>query len=127
VPLDEGWEEFVITRGTSEDEHTETTNWTNHTYPFDTLPLLESHLHPKFVIFNSGKKINGLPVHKYTKLMQQFPILGHVENLYMAWLESLPNTVDDTSYNHDAPVDSVDSDDDDVTMVPNGSEFSDSV
>ena len=31
-----------------------------HLYPFDTLPLLESHLHPKFIIFDTGNKLREL-------------------------------------------------------------------
>ena len=113
MPLDEGWEEFMITRWTSKDETP-----TNHMYPFDTLPLLESHLHPKFVIFNSGKKLKGLlDYDKYTKLLEQFPLLGQVEEVYMAWLDDLPIEEDDASYNLNAPVDSDDDYDDSDDVI----------
>ena len=31
-----------------------------HKYPYNTLPLLKSHLHPKFVIYNAGIKLSKL-------------------------------------------------------------------
>jgi hypothetical protein len=124
VPVSIGcWENIEITRPapTSKDDHTQTL--TRHIYPFDTLPLLESHLHPKFVIYNSGKKIKGLEVPEYEKLIEQFPQLGDVEIVYMAWLESLPKTVkDDASYN--APVDSDDDyDSDDIVDDPRDEDY----
>jgi hypothetical protein len=128
VPLGEGLQNFsilhfTITRPTPtpKDEHIEAPieapNRTVHDYPFDTLPLLESHLHPKFVIFNSGEKLRGLEgLFEYRKLLDKFPILGDVEKVYLAWLESLlpDNVEDDESYN--AAADSDEDDDSDVIV-----------
>ncbi|KAK7678552.1 hypothetical protein QCA50_018424 [Cerrena zonata] len=35
-------------------------NVTVHEHPFQTLPLLESHLHPKFVLFDAGRKLDAV-------------------------------------------------------------------
>ena len=80
--------------------------WTDHYYPFDTLPLLESHLHPKFAIFDAGRKINLLQL-KVQKVVNESAIsdrLSFVLRLYEAWMRPRPNVYKrDRSYL--APVD----------------------
>lgn len=73
---------------------------TIHLYPFRTLPLLESHLRPEFVILEAGRKLK-----KYRKLARisdgvlvalrvvitQWPFVTKIENIYEAWMRPLPD------------------------------------
>jgi hypothetical protein len=83
-----------------------TKNVTCHFYPFDNMPLLESHIHPKFVIYDCGSKLaeqgDGL---FEAKIVKDFPSLSMVQALYAAWvLKSLPPFAKtDPSYGYDAP------------------------
>lgn len=85
-------------------------------HPFETLPLLKSHLHPKFVIFDAGRKLASLEGAAFHKLTADFPILNVVLSLYKGWIRKLPQShVNDPSYA--PPVipedDDISSDDDD--------------
>ena len=80
---------------------------TLYRYPFDSFPLLESHLHPKFIIFDAGKKLGKLlnqdsdsnPV--YSKLLEDFPGMSDIRRLYLAWIKPPPfDAQQDTSYNN---------------------------
>ena len=87
--------------------------WNNYDHPFDKLPLLESHIHPKFVIFNAGRKMHilQLQVQKVVNESVFSPRLGFVLHLYEAWIRTLPpNSKTDQSYL--APVDNKVTDDD---------------
>ena len=61
----------------------------HYRYPFDTLPLLESHLHPKFVIFDAGQKISNLAKDsvEFEKFCHDFPALqiSSILDLYTSW------------------------------------------
>jgi hypothetical protein len=46
-----------------------------HYYPFDTLQLLRSHLHPKYAIFEAGRKLGGLDASLATNLADRYPSL----------------------------------------------------
>lgn len=58
---------------------------TNHFYPFDTLPLFESHLHPKFAIYNAAKKLDDFSSDHYLQLLEDYPQLSSIQILYNAW------------------------------------------
>ena len=81
---------------------------------FDALPLLESHVHPKFVIYNAGTKLAGLLQECYAKLVEDFPSLASVYTLCNAWMQ-LPKQeeLDNTSFKVLKPNDDNDNDDDD--------------
>src|SRR6266446_1051834 len=72
-----------------------------HTHPFETLPPLKSHLHPKFVIFNCGRKLGTLSSPLYDKIMKDFPIFDDIDFVYRAWAAP-PEYTDDPTYS--APV-----------------------
>ena len=64
-------------------------NFITYRYPFQTLPLLESHLHPNFIIFNAGCKVDSLSqsdMLSFTRLTDAFPHLLFIQNLYCAWI-----------------------------------------
>ena len=89
------------------------TTWNNYDYPFDTLPLLESHIHQKFAIFNAGHKMHllQLQVQKVVNESIFSPRLGFVLHLYEASIRTLPpNSKTDQSYL--APIDNKVTDDD---------------
>lgn len=70
-----------------------TPTWTIHTHPFNTLPLLKSHLHPKYVIFDAGRKL-GVLAKSDTHFVNK-TILAE----YGAWKRELPDiTQEDPSY-----------------------------
>jgi hypothetical protein len=100
-----------------------------HTYPYDKLPILQSHLHPKFVLINAGSKLVDLKTALINKIFEDFPITRKVVELYQAWTRPITdNNVDnDPSYNppHVSDVD----DSDDPIIVngddPNNSDYDD--
>jgi hypothetical protein len=90
--------------------------YTRHLYPFDTLPLLESHIQPHFVIFNSGKKLrdwlrNTGNSETSREFISKFSYqITAISALHSAWTGDLPKAADsDPSYNA--------SDDDDESSI----------
>ena len=74
--------------------------FTTHTYPFNTLPLLESHIHPKFVIINAGIKLERFDNTVIDKLVKDFPGVSSLRTLYNLWTGRIPDTaLADPSYN----------------------------
>jgi hypothetical protein len=57
-----------------------------HRYPFDSLPLLQSHLHPKFVIYDVGNKLHTLDEPLLEKIVVKFPIMKEIQDLYTSWV-----------------------------------------
>jgi hypothetical protein len=64
--------------------------WRVHTFPFNTLPPLQSHLQPKFVIFDAGRKLKDKPDLLIKTLAKDYPSIFQIENLYNAWTRKLP-------------------------------------
>ncbi|KAF9496611.1 hypothetical protein BDN71DRAFT_1445822 [Pleurotus eryngii] len=93
-----------------------------HYFPFDTMPLLTSHIHPKFAIFELGRQISALPMDLKIKLINATPILCSIIDIYRAWSETPPaGFLADTVFN---PLPG-DSDDDDDEDDPNDEDYSD--
>jgi hypothetical protein len=89
-------------------------DYTIHTYPFDGLPLLRSHLHPKFAIVEAGRRLEGLEPNIFKQLLVDFPSLSLIGNLYEAWLRVPPaGWKEDISFNVLYVKDDDDDDDDD--------------
>ena len=119
IPLDEVMEETAIYRQNTVDKPTKPTDWTVHCHPFSTLPLLESHLHPKFVIYETGRKLDDIlcPLRPLSekkgrdeeialveevvarvnegrrqfrsKLRKTWPAITQIEHIYAAWTHNL--------------------------------------
>ncbi|KAF8123417.1 hypothetical protein EV363DRAFT_1455445 [Boletus edulis] len=64
--------------------------------PFADLGLLESHIHPQFVIFNTGRKLRDVPADDYIDMVSvlkqmappeyhAFDMLNDIQELYKAW------------------------------------------
>jgi len=73
-----------------------------HVYPFDSLPLLESHIHPKYVIFDAGSKLADSEQNLIQKLVDVFPSLqfSSIMALYSAWIRPPPaKAQEDPLYN----------------------------
>lgn len=78
----------------------------NHTYPYDTLPRLISHLQPKFVIFDAGSKLStllkkGFSNPELQKVVHNHPDidLNAIITLYDAWTRPIPDlALKDESY-----------------------------
>lgn len=69
-----------------------------HSHPFSTLPLLKSHLHPKFVIFDAGRKIAKM-LEQRSGSLERYSGVDKIYRLYRAWLQPVPITAQkDTSY-----------------------------
>lgn len=85
-------------------------DFTVYTYPFDGFPLLKSHLHPRFAIFEAGRRLESLQPNDYQRLLVDFPSLALIGNVYEAWSRKPPEEwKKDESYN----VQDGDDDDDD--------------
>jgi hypothetical protein len=74
-------------------------------YPYTSFPQLESHIHPKFAIFDAGSKLQKLfnedsdsnPV--YEKILKDYPSVSKIRRLYFAWIRPLPtNALEDKTY-----------------------------
>lgn len=90
-----------------------TNDFKTHTYPFTTLPLMTSHLHPKFAILEAGRKLETLETNNVAELIGSYPSLGDVVVLYGAWTRAVPgNAMADRTYNNPDENDSSDHDDD---------------
>ena len=75
-----------------------------YVYPYDDLPPLVSHLHPKFAIFDAGRKLkmfgNVSNQQVLEKFYDKYPELQKVWNLYRAWTRVPPiESLEDESYN----------------------------
>ena len=52
---------------------------TVYLYPYHTFPLLESHLHPKFAIFNARMKISKILQERSSlQLFDDYPSLNNI-------------------------------------------------
>jgi hypothetical protein len=70
-------------------------------YPFDTLPLLESHLRPEFVIFDAGYKLADSDQNLIQELVDVFTLrFSSIMALYSAWIRPPPaKAKEDPTYN----------------------------
>ena len=74
-------------------------NFTVHVYPFNTLPVLVSHIHPKFVIMATAKTVFRQEQDAIQALIQQFPTLETILKLSLAWRNFIPRRAkEDRSY-----------------------------
>ena len=66
-------------------------------HPFSELRELrfKSHIHPKFVIFDVGRKMESWEEDLTAKLMKDFPSLRMVSFLYHAWSRDVPRKAKD--------------------------------
>ena len=67
-------------------------------HPFSELRELrfKSHIHPKFVIFDVGRKMESWEEDLTAKLMKDFPSLRMISFLYHAWSRDVPRTTNHT-------------------------------
>jgi hypothetical protein len=108
VPL-RGLENLSIVRQNSEGD-----DGTIHRYPFDKLRF-ESHVHPQFVIYNGGAKLENTNEQELDKIVEEFPALSSIIRVYSAWMRSLyDKELNDPSFNVPGPKGDDDDDDDDA-------------
>lgn len=96
----------TIPRQNSVEPIVQPTDVTVHFYPFQALPLLESHIQPNFVIFEAGRRMKELhnlisclmfvsreTAHNLERLVNglrtQWPIIEQIERIYHAWMQRL--------------------------------------
>jgi hypothetical protein len=75
-----------------------------HLYPFSSLPLLRSHLHPKFAIVYAGRILATTASTHMPQLTIDYPSLSHIVTLYSAWTRDPPPEADPLfklAYNND--------------------------
>lgn len=54
-------------------------------YPFSGLPILKSHVHPKYVLLEAGRKLTKrVTQNKLTRLVGEYPLLEKVIHIYGA-------------------------------------------
>ncbi|KAK7679482.1 hypothetical protein QCA50_017536 [Cerrena zonata] len=100
IPISKRMEEITISRQNSDKTPKQPSDVTVHIYPFTTISV-KSHLHPKFVILEAGRKM-----HKLVKLMKlggkylrknmvkewvddirtAWPVVEKIERIYEAWM-----------------------------------------
>ena len=88
MPISVGLKKKLIVRQNDDGEFID-----YHKYPFDTLPKIQTHLHPKFVIFDAGKKwkkAEGFSLEPQFKHLETS--LETIEGLYDAWIRPLPKS-----------------------------------
>lgn len=63
-----------------------------HLHPFSDLPLLQSHLHPKFVILDAGRKLNLKPeaMDSLSEMTSDLITFRKITRIYAAWTSDLP-------------------------------------
>jgi len=63
-----------------------------HSYPYSSLPLLESHLHPKFAIYDAGMKLKNLLFNReyLIEALANYPSLSKIQDLYRGWNQIPP-------------------------------------
>ena len=67
---------------------------TFHRYPYNELPLLKSHIHPKFAIFDAGRKLKRLEElttskRELLRVLTDNPRLEKVQILYYSWTQKV--------------------------------------
>ncbi|KAH7921539.1 hypothetical protein BV22DRAFT_1122097 [Leucogyrophana mollusca] len=104
-------------------------DFTVRVYPFDTLPVLVSHIHPKFAIVAAGMRLSTLQAEDVSALADAFPILPKIVALYRAWTGPCPANAQENDsfwppYN---PSDDDADDDDDRGDEPRDKDYNDAV
>jgi hypothetical protein len=76
-----------------------------HRYPYSSLPLLECHVHPKFAIFDAGRKLkkmlfgDHLVKDALRRALEDYPSLLKIQRLYRAWIQDPPSiALEDKTY-----------------------------
>ena len=70
-----------------------------HRYPFDALPTLVSHIHPKFVIVSAGIQLDRIKKEDREAIFKTLPILADIFQIYLAWTRSVVQLEkEDTSF-----------------------------
>ncbi|KAF9495946.1 hypothetical protein BDN71DRAFT_1430620 [Pleurotus eryngii] len=75
---------------TAEDPSLRPEDLVNYFFPFNSIPPLKSHIHPKFAIFELGLQVSHLPLDEYCSLLITTPILSSVLDIYYAWTRTPP-------------------------------------
>ncbi|KAF8992489.1 hypothetical protein BDQ17DRAFT_1432339 [Cyathus striatus] len=84
-------------------------SFTIYTYPFETFPKVNSHIHPKFVIVSIGDLLESHP--DITEdITVKYPILGRISDIYNAWVDDVPDDANQDKTYHDSDGDDSDSD-----------------
>ncbi|KAJ3564508.1 hypothetical protein NP233_g8249 [Leucocoprinus birnbaumii] len=104
-------------------------DFTTHLYPYDTLPVLISHIHPKYAIVSAGAKLSKLPRDRVHALLQSFPRLLNIMHLYRAWIFPPPANFaeDDSFWPPYDPSDEKDNEDNDEGGKPRGKDHKDTI
>ncbi|GJJ05925.1 hypothetical protein Clacol_000112 [Clathrus columnatus] len=101
IPLLEEMEEIAIHRQNrvpDANARPASTDFTTHIYPYGNMPLLQSHIHPKFVILEAGRKITA-NLAAVTNSLNTYPILWRLVEIYGAWTRAPPSGArDDETY-----------------------------
>jgi hypothetical protein len=94
-----GMEKITFTRQNEDSENLSANNFTVHVYPFNTLPVLVSHIQPKFVIMATTRAVSNLEGDATRALIRQIPTLETILRLSSAWTNFIPDHAkEDRSY-----------------------------
>ena len=79
-------------------------SFTIHLPPYNDFPLLKMHVHPRFAVFDLGRKIYLLPLHILSDFVKELPVLLKALRIYEKWVASRPaSSMTDKAYNPPAP------------------------
>jgi hypothetical protein len=59
-----------------------------YVHPFESYPVIKSHLHPKFVILQTGIELDQMDLFARDNLLRQHPLLVKIYKLSTAWRSS---------------------------------------
>ena len=93
-------------------EDPDPSDFTIHFPPYHDMPLLTSHLHPRFVILEAGRKLSQeTGTDAVETLVARYPILRKIIEVYKAWTAERPaDAMDDGTYDHGTDALHIDSD-----------------
>ncbi|EKM76572.1 hypothetical protein AGABI1DRAFT_108662 [Agaricus bisporus var. burnettii JB137-S8] len=98
IPLKDSMRSICIARQENHphDRPVATTDFKIHVHPFDELPELHSHLHPKFAIVELGRKLSTFNQATLKTFFATNPILIRVHVIFKAWTSKVSGEKDDS-------------------------------
>lgn len=87
IPLKASMKSICIARqeNYAQNRPAATTDFKIHIHPFDELPEIRSHLHPKFAIVELGRKLSKLDPGSFKSLILSSSIYIRIRTIFVAW------------------------------------------
>ncbi|XP_006463611.1 hypothetical protein AGABI2DRAFT_187156 [Agaricus bisporus var. bisporus H97] len=95
IPLGDSMKTFPILRQNEHGQPPSVDQYTIYLYPFDNMPTFRTHLHPKFAIYELGRKVHTLVAKDgaaVTRAFRTYRDLEHVYDVFASWSLSQKNS-----------------------------------